>query len=172
MPLLEKGIQRASKAVVVEFVGRHIPEQVEAGVVDPVGNIDERRRMAQACRQQNAQHRAMRVFQLRIGRHMTVDDALHIHAFEQWQENGERSEMPQFVVGDTTKPGRTHGSLVLQGHPAKAKRALRDPPLLHDRLTAIAPKSAAGSKASYKTKIWVTLTESEIDRNLAVGVTH
>ena len=57
--LVEEGVEGASEAVVVEFVGRDVPEDIGAGFFGPGGDVDEGRGTGQPSGQQKTEDSTM-----------------------------------------------------------------------------------------------------------------
>ena len=83
MAVLEKGVEGTAQAIVVEFVGGEVPEDVGAGPFRPGGKIDQGRRLAQPRGQEQAEDLALGELQLGVGWQVAVDDAGDIELIEQ-----------------------------------------------------------------------------------------
>lgn len=92
MPLAEEGIQRLAQPVVVELLGRNVPQDVSPAFGGPTRNIHQRHRTIQPRCDQQAQHGAMLVLRTRVGRQMSIDNARHIHPFKQRPHHGQRAK--------------------------------------------------------------------------------
>ena len=83
MAVFEKGVERTAQAIVVEFVGGEVPEDVGAGPLRPGRKIDQGGRLAQPGGQQQAEDLAVGELPLGVGRQMAVDDAGDVELIEQ-----------------------------------------------------------------------------------------
>ena len=72
--LVEEGVEGAADAVVVELVGGDVPEELGAGFVRPLGDVDQCGGLGDPGRQEKAEHLAVRILQLGVGRQMAIDD--------------------------------------------------------------------------------------------------
>lgn len=93
MTLGEEGVERTAEPIIVELVGGNAPQEFGAALLGPTGDIDQRHRLRQARAQEHAQHLTMGELELGIGRKMAIDDARHVHLFQPWRDDGQRSEV-------------------------------------------------------------------------------
>jgi hypothetical protein len=108
MPLLEEGIESSAQTIIVEFVGGHVGEDVSAGHLCPGGDIDQSRRLTQPCRQQNTEHLAMGVFQLRIRWQMAIDNRFNVESLQQRLDQGQRPSIDYILQGRSATPSEGH----------------------------------------------------------------
>jgi hypothetical protein len=72
--LAEESVEAAAEAVVVEFLGGDVPEDVGPGLRSPSGDVDQGRRPRQPGRQQQAEDLAVGELLLGIGGQVLLDD--------------------------------------------------------------------------------------------------
>jgi hypothetical protein len=77
--LVVEVIQGPAEAIVVEFVGRDVPEEIGTGALGPVSDIDEGDGLGQACGDEQAEDSAAGELSLRIGRKMAINYSVEIH---------------------------------------------------------------------------------------------
>jgi hypothetical protein len=82
MAVLEQGVEGTAQAIVVEFVGGEIPEDVGAGPLRLGCEIDQGSGLVQPRGQQQAEDLAVGELQLRVRRQMAVDDAGDVELIE------------------------------------------------------------------------------------------
>jgi hypothetical protein len=78
MTLFEKGVEGTTQAIVVEFIGGEVPEDVGSGLVGPGRDIDQGGGLAQPRRHQQTENLAVGEIELGIWGQMAVDDAGNI----------------------------------------------------------------------------------------------
>lgn len=76
MPLVEEGVEGSAQTVVVELVGRDVPQQFRPGFLGPLGDVDQGGGLGEPGRHQQAENIAVRKFELGVGRQMTIDDGI------------------------------------------------------------------------------------------------
>jgi len=105
MTLLEEGVEGPAQAIILELVGRDVGEDIGPGLLRPAGDVDQRRRLTQPCRQQQAQHLAVGVLQLRIGRQMAIDNRFDVELVERRLDQGQRPGVDNLLRGRSATPG-------------------------------------------------------------------
>jgi len=104
----EEGVEGTAEAVVVETLGGDVPEEVGGGGLGPGGDVDQGGRLAEACREEEAEDAAVGELQLRVGWQVAVDDVGDAEALEERGDEGQGSEGAGLVGDGGVLPGEGH----------------------------------------------------------------
>src|ERR1039457_5177836 len=84
VPLVEEGVEGSAQTVVVELVGRDIPQQFRPGFLGPLSDVDQGGGLGEPRRQQQAESVPVQKFRLGVGRKMTLEDEGGSEPIQQW----------------------------------------------------------------------------------------
>src|ERR1022692_1547131 len=145
MPLVEEGVEGSAQTVVVELVGRDVPQQFRPGFLGPLSDVDQGGGLGEPGRQQQAENVAVRKFQLGVGRQMTIDDASEIEPIQEWRQHGERSDVENGGSNRRASPGES-------GHKSSLRESRNDT-VDSRRTIAVHPHSRRAVKAEEKKSV-------------------
>jgi hypothetical protein len=106
--LCEEGVQGSAEAVIIEAVGRDVPQEIGSGFLSPAGNVDERGGVTQARGQKEGEDAAVGESELRVGRQVSIDNVGDVEALQKWGDKGQMAEGPGFIGDGCILPGEGH----------------------------------------------------------------
>ena len=103
--LAEEGIEGPAQAVVVEALGREVPEEVGPAVGGPSGDIDQGGGLAEAGGEQEAEDAAVGESQLRVGGQVVVDDGSDVQSLQEGDDESQGAEVAGLLLERGAMPG-------------------------------------------------------------------
>ena len=94
----KKASRAQTQAIVVEFIGGEVPEDVGAGLLGPGRDIDQSGGLTQSRRHQQAEDLAVGEFELGIWGQMAVDDVGDVKLVEQRLDQRQRTQIDDFLA--------------------------------------------------------------------------
>ena len=108
MALFEERIQRTSQPIVIDFIERHTPQDVSAGIPCPLVDSAQCRRTRKPRCHEQAQRGPKVEVGLGICRHVLVDDRYDLHLFYQRKDDRQRAKAASFRVRLISVPSKRH----------------------------------------------------------------
>jgi hypothetical protein len=87
VPLVGEGVESAGEPVVVELLGRHVPEIFGAVLASPLLQVDEGEGLMEPSGQEDGENLAVR--NLGLGGEMPIEDGRDVEGFEEGPEDGQ-----------------------------------------------------------------------------------
>jgi hypothetical protein len=108
MAFSEEGVQGAAQAIIVEFFGWDVPENIGCVFVGPMGYVNQGVGLTEAGGEQQAEDLAMRKLQPWIRDEMLIDDGGDAELLKQWGYQSQGSEVQGGIVGMGSQKGKGH----------------------------------------------------------------
>lgn len=123
--LVEEGVKGSSEAVIVEGVGRDVPEEVGSGIGGPGRDVDEGGGLAETGGEQETEDLAVGEGPLWVRGKVSVDDGGDVELLQERCDECQGSEVPGIVGEGGSVPGLCHDASWEDGVAEKQRKPMQ-----------------------------------------------